>query len=170
MYIFRIHDKKNVSSGEKWSPYIKFNLENPTWRSSHWRCSTNKLFLKLSQNSQKNTRVGVCFLIKLQVSGSNFIIKQIPTQMFFSEFCEKNLGMFFYRVHPGDCFWMCLLFFDFRSVLQLPSVQFGVVVMLGCRAIQNCQHLAFFHEFLNIFCQKMYSLEKFAKILEDMLS
>ena len=32
-----------------------------------------KGFLKVSQNSQKNTRVRVSFSIKLQVSGSNFI-------------------------------------------------------------------------------------------------
>ena len=33
------------------------------------RCSVKKVFLKISQNSQKNTFARVSFLIKLQVSG-----------------------------------------------------------------------------------------------------
>ena len=32
-------------------------------RSRHWRCSTKKVFSKISQNLQKNTRVGVSFLV-----------------------------------------------------------------------------------------------------------
>ena len=31
-----------------------------------------KVFLKISQNSQENTCARVCFLIELQASGSNF--------------------------------------------------------------------------------------------------
>ena len=37
------------------------------YRSSHWRCSVKTVFLKISQNSQENTCVGVSFLKKLQV-------------------------------------------------------------------------------------------------------
>ena len=36
------------------------------FRSSHWRCSKNNVFWKLSQNSQENTCTRVSFLIKLQ--------------------------------------------------------------------------------------------------------
>ena len=32
------------------------------------KCSVKKVFLKMSQNSQENTFVGVSFLIKLQAS------------------------------------------------------------------------------------------------------
>ena len=37
-------------------------------RSSHRRCSIKKMFLKISQNLQENTCVGVSFFIKLQAS------------------------------------------------------------------------------------------------------
>ena len=73
-----------------------------------------KDFFKALQNSPKNTRAKVSFSIKLQVPGSNFIKKENSTQVFFCEFCKSSLKMFFYRVHPGDCFWMCLLFLYFR--------------------------------------------------------
>ena len=39
------------------------------YRSSHRRCSIKQVFLKVLQNSQENTCVGVSFLIKLQFSG-----------------------------------------------------------------------------------------------------
>ena len=99
-----------------------------------------KGFLKVSQNSQKNTRVGVSFSIQLQVSGYNFIKKENPTQVFFGEFCGKIFkNVIFYRVHPGDCFSICLLFFGFRFVLLLHySVKLGVIVMLDCRVNKNC--------------------------------
>ena len=104
MYIFRTPAKK--LSREKCRPYVNFNLKNPTWRSSHWKCSIKKFFSKVSQNSQKNIGVGVSFSIKLQVSGSSFIKKENPIQKFFCEFCENLFKMFvFYWVHPGDCFY-----------------------------------------------------------------
>ena len=137
MYIFRT-PAKTVSSREKCSSYVNFNLKNPTSRSSHWKCCTKNVFLKISQNSQKNTRIGVSFLIKLQVLGYNFVKREIPTQVFFCKFYERFL-MFFCRVHPGDCFWICLLFFNFRLVLLLHFfVKFGVSVLLGCRVIKKC--------------------------------
>ena len=48
----------------------------------------------ISQNSQKNTRIGVSFLIKLQISGSNFIKKEIPTQGLFCAFSWMYLVSF----------------------------------------------------------------------------
>ena len=36
-----------------------------------WRCSVKKLFLKIFQNSQENTRVRVSFLIKLHAETCN---------------------------------------------------------------------------------------------------
>ena len=45
------------------------------------------MFIKISQNSQENTRVGVSFLIKLQAA-YNFIKKETLTQVFSCEFCE----------------------------------------------------------------------------------
>ena len=105
-----------------------------------------KDFFKALQNSPKNTRAKVSFSIKLQVPGSNFIKKENSTQVFFCEFCKSSLKMFFYRVHPGDCFWMCLLFLYFRFVLLLhSSVKFGVSVVCGCRELLACM---FFYEFL----------------------
>ena len=105
-----------------------------------------KDFFKALQNSPKNTRAKVSFSIKLQVPGSNFIKKENSTQVFFCEYCKSSLKMFFYRVHPGDCFWMCLLFLYFRFVLLLhSSVKFGVSVVFGCRELLACM---FFYEFL----------------------
>ena len=44
------------------------------YRSSHWKCSVKKVFLKISQNSLENTFARVSFLIKLQARVS-FLIK-----------------------------------------------------------------------------------------------
>ena len=50
-------------------------------RSSHRRCSIKKMFLKILQNSQKTTRVGVSFIKKLpQVC--NFLKKRLPHRCF----------------------------------------------------------------------------------------
>ena len=45
-------------------------------RSSHWRCSVKKMFFKISQNSQENTRTRVSFLIRLQVLGLRLYLKR----------------------------------------------------------------------------------------------
>ena len=50
------------------------------------RSSTKKLLLKISQNSQENTRTRVSFLIKLLASG----LRDSGT-MFSDEFCKKHL-------------------------------------------------------------------------------
>ena len=50
------------------------------------RSSTKKLLLKISQNSQENTRTRVSFLIKLLASG----LRDSST-MFSDEFCKKHL-------------------------------------------------------------------------------
>ena len=75
------------------------------------RCSVNKVFLKISQNPQENTRVRVSFLIKLLASAClhqassirhvcNFIKKQILAQVFSCEFCEISKNTIFYRTPP----------------------------------------------------------------------
>ena len=53
----------------------RFNWEED--RSSHWRCSIKKVFLKKIQNSQENTCVGVSFLIKLQAMPAAFLKKRL---------------------------------------------------------------------------------------------
>ena len=98
-------------------------MKNPTWRRSHWKCSIKKVFLKISQNWQKNTHVGVFLLIKMKVSSSNVFKTEIPIQVLFCGFCGNLLGMvfLFYRVHSGGSFWMCLFFFYFKFVFLLHS-------------------------------------------------
>ena len=102
-----------------------------------------KDILKVSQNLQKNTRAGASFSIKLQVSGSNFIEKENPKQVFFCEFCEKNLRTFFFLQSTSrrlllDVSVLIFFFFNFRFVLLLhSSVKFNVSVMLGCIVIKN---------------------------------
>ena len=90
---------KKISSGGKCRP--KAATGGVLWKS----------FLKILQNSKKNTG---------PLKGHTYLNKP-PKQVFFCEFCEEFLRMCLYRVHSGDCFWMCLLFFDFRFVLLLYS-------------------------------------------------
>ena len=54
------------------------------------RCSVNKVFWKISQNSQENTCAKVC----------NFIKKETLTQVFSCEICEIFKNTFFYRTLP----------------------------------------------------------------------
>ena len=59
-------------------------------RSRHRRCSIEKLFLKILQNSQENTCIEVSYLITC-----NFIKKENPTQVLSCEFCESFKNTFF---------------------------------------------------------------------------
>ena len=54
-----------------------------------------KVFIEILQNSQENTLVRVCFLIKLQASVYNFIKNKTLVQVFFCEFCEISKNTFF---------------------------------------------------------------------------
>ena len=60
----------------------KLLLQLQLGRSSHWRCSAKKVFLKISQNSQKNTCARVSFFIKLPAK------KETPGQLFSCECCK----------------------------------------------------------------------------------
>ena len=71
-------------------------------RSSHWRCSVKKMFLEISQNSQKYTCARVSFLIKLQASQNSqknacarvsFLIK-FQAKVVSCEFCEISKNFF----------------------------------------------------------------------------
>ena len=53
------------------------------------------MFLKVSQNSQKNACARV---------SCNFIKKEALAQVFSCEFCETFKNKFFYRTPPDDCF------------------------------------------------------------------
>ena len=46
------------------------------------RCSVKKVFLEISQNSQKNNCARVSFLIKLQAEAWNFIKKRLAHRCF----------------------------------------------------------------------------------------
>ena len=61
------------------------------------RCSVEKVFLEISQNSQENTCARVSFLIKLQAWASNFIKKETLAQVFSCEFCEISKNTFLHR-------------------------------------------------------------------------
>ena len=64
------------------------------------------MFLENVQNSQENTFVRICFLMKLEAC--NVIIKETLGQVFSCEFCEISENTFFYRTPPDGCF--CLIF------------------------------------------------------------
>ena len=59
------------------------------------RCSLKKVFLKISQNSQENTRARV------------FIKKETLTQVFSREFCEISKSTFFIE----HLWWQLLKYF-----------------------------------------------------------
>ena len=59
------------------------------------RCSVNKVFLEISQNSQENSCIRVSFLIKLQAEACNFIKKETLAQVFSCEFFEISKNTFF---------------------------------------------------------------------------
>ena len=64
--------------------------------SSHLRSSIKKLFLKISQNSQENTCVGVSILIKFTcLRPATLSKKDTPTQVFSCEFSEFFRTLFF---------------------------------------------------------------------------
>ena len=54
------------------------------------KCSTRKLFLKISEYSQENTCVGISFLIKMQAFRDPALLKETRTQVFFANI-EKFL-------------------------------------------------------------------------------
>ena len=56
-------------------------------------CCVKKVFLKISQNSEKNTYARAFFLIKLQTSG-NFIKKEALAQVFSYEIWEIVMNTF----------------------------------------------------------------------------
>ena len=58
------------------------------------RCSVDKVFLEISQNSQGNKFARVSFLIKLQAQACNFIKKEILAQMFSCQFCKISKNSF----------------------------------------------------------------------------
>ena len=62
--------------------------------------SVKKVFLKILQNLQENTCIGVSFLIKLQASSLQLYLKETPTQVFSCEFCEIFNNTFFQRTTP----------------------------------------------------------------------
>ena len=64
------------------------------------RCSVKKVFLEISQNSQRTTCVRVSFSIKLQAW--NFIRKETLAQVFSCEFCEISKNTFSYRTPLVD--------------------------------------------------------------------
>ena len=57
--------KSKRSNESTFSSFVSLNARN-----SHLMCSVKKVFLKISQNSQKKTCTRVSFLIKLQASAT----------------------------------------------------------------------------------------------------
>ena len=57
-----------------------------------------KMFLKIWENSQKDTCVEVSFFNKIAgLRPSTLLKKETPTQVFFCEFCQIFKNNFFYR-------------------------------------------------------------------------
>ena len=82
----------------------------PTSRSSRPVVFCEKVFLRISQNSQENTCARASFLIKLQ-SACNFIKKETLVQVFSCEFCNTC----------GGCFWTGVKTTFFQRLQYLPT-------------------------------------------------
>ena len=77
-------------------------------RSSHWRCSAKKVFLKISPNLHGNTCARVSFLIKLQVEFPEIHTKTSSSQ------CTSGRLLLSYYIYPKKVLlWLLLLFFVF---------------------------------------------------------
>ena len=63
-------------------------------------CSVKKVFLEISQNSQKNTYARVSFLIKLQAEAWNFIKNGNLAHAFSCEFWKISKNTFSYKTRP----------------------------------------------------------------------
>ena len=100
-----LQGSKYPSGAHIWS--IRLSLR----RSSQWRCSVKKVFLKISQNSQENTcarvcaRSQVCNLIKEETQVCNFIKKETLALVSSCEFWENFKKPFF-----TEHLWWLLLF------------------------------------------------------------
>ena len=83
-------------------------------RSSHQRSSIKKVFLTLLQNRQEITCDGVCFLI-------TFLTFLISDTGFFLSVLRNFWEHLFYRILPGDCFWIGLIVekFNYGSLIFL---------------------------------------------------
>ena len=64
------------------------------------RSFVKKVFLKISQNTQKTPVSESFFLIRLQAQACNFIKKETQAQVFSCEFCEIFKNSLFYRTPP----------------------------------------------------------------------
>ena len=78
-------------------------------------CSTKKVFLKISQNSQVNTCARVSFLIKLQAWGLQLYYKTLA-QVFSCEICEIFKNTLF-----KEYFWWLFLKISFLFFLFILS-------------------------------------------------
>ena len=65
------------------------------FRNSRSQTFTKKVFLKILQNTQEITRLGVSFKWGSWLLPCNFIKKETPAQMFSWEFCEIFKSTFF---------------------------------------------------------------------------
>ena len=65
-----------------------------------WRCSVQKVFLKISQNLQENNRAKTSFSIKLQAC-LQLYCKEILAQVFSWKRCEIFQNTFLYRTSPA---------------------------------------------------------------------
>ena len=86
--VFREYQKRSVAWNGLKSPYRDV-------RSSHWRCSIKKLFLKISQCSQENICVELSFLIKLQVIRPAALLKRDSNTNVSCEYCEIFRNTYF---------------------------------------------------------------------------
>ena len=94
--IYNIHFPKNNKNG-KFKVFVFIRALTHITEAVVRRCSVEKVFIEISQNSQENTYARVSFLIKFQAKICNFIKKEALAQVFSCEFCEISKITFFHR-------------------------------------------------------------------------
>ena len=99
-------------------------------KSSRQRCSVKKVFLEISQNSQKNTAEADHITLNfLKAVACNFIKKETLAQVFPCEFCEISKNTFTYRTPPMAASGLsCKMIFSPSAKVVL-----DIVLVLFCK-------------------------------------
>ena len=105
-----------------------------------WRCSVKKMFLKISQNSLKNTCARVSLLIKLQASACIFFLKKSDSGTgVFLWILQNFQDYLFYRTTVIAASGQCLLF-DLWSIPHVWLTETTSCSLLSYRAYPLIEH------------------------------
>ena len=99
-------------------------------RSSRWRSSLKKVFLKFSQNSQENTCA--------KASNLQIFLERNSGTSVFHEVCELFKNTFIYRTPLDDCLWRYFFFGFSLSGIITDTLKQRLEVVLQKRCTDVC--------------------------------